>query len=245
MAPLARLNEFVLITFSILFLPNAAKLAAAKREVELQTLFEKTTLWVTLLSFPVFAISFLAAQSLPVLLFGQQYQTSGSILAWLALGFYANASFGTNLRLLRACCQLRTLLAADLVLILIASALVFALVPRYGALGGAWAVCGTYLSQSILYQILVATTTSVKPFKWRCVAPFFVGVGLCVAGEYLQDVVFGAGLLCSLLVATLISAIVLVAFGRELDVLGTFPELSKLSICRRWMPIAAKEGGLT
>lgn len=244
-APLARLNEFVLVAFSILFLPNAAKLAAAKREVELQTLFEQTTLWVTLLSFPLFAVSFLASQSLPVLLFGQQYQTSGSILAWLALGFFANASFGTNLRLLRAFSQLRTLLAADLILILIASGLVFALVPRYGALGGAWAVCATYVSQSILYQTLVSTTTRVKPFKWNCVAPFVAGVGLCVAGQYVLGVVFGAGLLGSLLVAALISAIVLIAFGRELDVLGTFPELSKLSILRRWMPIASEEGSLT
>ncbi len=243
-APLARLNEFVLVTFSILFLPNAAKLAAAKRDVELQTLFEQTTLWVTLLSFPLFAVSFLASQSLPVLLFGQQYQTSGSILAWLALGYFANASFGTNLRLLRAFCQLRTLLAADLMLILIASALVFGLVPRYGALGGAWAVCGTYIAQSILYQTLVATTTNLKPFKWRCVAPFFAGVGLCVAGHYVLDVLFRAGLLGSVLVATLISTVVLVAFGRELDVLGTFPELSKLSIFRRWLPSASGKGGL-
>ena len=94
-----------------------------------------------------------------------------------------------------------------------------------------------------IFRAPLATTTKMRPFSWRCVAPFVVGVGLCFAGEYLQGV-FNVGLLCSLLVAALISVVVLIAFGRELDVLGTFPELSKLPIVRRWMPIASGEGNL-
>jgi len=240
--PIARLNQFVLLMFSVLFLPNAARLAAAKRDAELQSFFEATALWVALLSFPLFAISFVASDVLPILLFGQEYQSSGSILALLALGYYANACFGTHLRLLRAAGNLRTLLVADLLLMGVTIGLLFALIPRFGALGGAWAVCGAYFAQAILYQFLVATHTHVNPFTWRCLGPFVAGVGLCVAGDYAREI-FGAGWLFSCIATGLTIVAVLVLFGRQLDLIGTFPELFRLPLLRRWKLATPAEGG--
>ncbi|MGF1578052.1 MAG: oligosaccharide flippase family protein [Gemmataceae bacterium] len=237
--PFARLNEFVLLTFSVLFLPNAAKLSASEQHVELQALFENTTLWITVLTFPVFAGSFLLAHALPVWLFGADYQSSGIILAWLALGYYANASFGTGLRLLRATRKLGTLLLADLLLVGIAAGTVFFLVPRYGALGGAWAVCATYVAQALLYLVLVASTTTVNPFMIRCVAPFVFGVGLCATTESVR-ILLAAGWAFSLVAAGLHSIVVLLVFGRDLDVLGAFPEIAKLPLLRRWLPTTSK-----
>lgn len=243
--PVARLNEFVLMSFAVLFLPNAARLFAAGKHAELQELFEKTTLWVSLLSFPVFAGSFIASDSLPVLLFGEQYRTSGTILAVLALGFYANAAFGTNLRLLRATGKLAPLLVADAVLIGLALALVCGLTPRYGALGGAWAVCGTYCAQALLYQAIVAATTTVRPYTWRCLAPAGVGVAVCLAAAALRSTV-SAGLITSALIAAAAVLIMLALFGRELQILNTFPEVSRLPIVRRWVAAtSAREGNLS
>ncbi len=236
--PLARLNEFVLVTFSVLFLPSAAKLAAADRHVELQALFEKSTAWITLLSFPIFAVSFLASEFLSVSLFGAQYKASADILAWLAIGFYTNASFGTSLRLLRASARLRTLLAADLLMIVVASALIFCLVPRYGALGGAWAVCGAYVSQSLIYYLLVARSTHVNPFTSRCIAPYFVGVMLCVISGRLREWL-GLPPVFGVIAAFLTSVAVLMMFWRQLELSRTFPELARLPIVGRWIvPVA-------
>ncbi len=236
--PLARLNEFVLVTFSLLFLPSAAKLAAADRHVVLQALFETTTTWITLLSFPIFATSFLASEFLTVSLFGAQYEASADILAWLAIGFYTNASFGTSLRLLRACARLRTLLAADLLMIVVASALIFWLVPRYGALGGAWAVCGAYASQSLIYHLLVAQSTHINPFASRCIGPYFVGIGLCVISGSIRERL-GLPPVFGVIAAFLTSVAVLMIFWRQLELSRTFPELARLPIVGRWIvPIA-------
>ncbi len=237
--PIARLNEFVLVAFSALFLPTAAKLTSSDSYSELQKLVEQTTLWVSLLSLPLFAASFIASDSLPVLLFGAEYQSSGNILAWLAAGFYVNAAFGTNVRLLRACGRLRTLIFGDLMLMGASVLLIVMLVPRYAALGGAIAVCGTYVSQAVLYQWLTARTTSVNPFSRCCVLPFISAITICLAAKFVARSI-GGGLWVELAVAALVSVIVLIAFVRELQLATTFPELARLPLVRHWVPVATK-----
>lgn len=227
--PIARLNQFILMSFSLLFTPQAAKLAAAGREEELQGLYEKTTIWISIMSFPMFAVSFLTAESLPVLLFGPEYGSSGEILAWLAVGFYAHASFGTNLRVLRAVGTLRTLLLADFVLVTISLALVIWLVPLEGAIGGARAVCLTFVLQSLLYAVLAARLTSVHPFSPRCLAPFVAGLLLCLTAGAVRWGT-GVGLAGQVALTALVTAVLLLSSRRQLGLSEAFPELARLPI---------------
>ncbi|MDB4670836.1 oligosaccharide flippase family protein [Pirellulaceae bacterium] len=224
---LARLNQFVLLTFSILFIPHAARLSERGNIPEMQSLFESATLWIMILSFPFFSITFLGGDLLPILLFGGDYRSSGSILGWLAIAFFVNAAFGTSLRLIRAVGQVKNLVFADIMVTLFSLLVSLSLIPRFGALGAAYSMLASYLFQAMVYQIWAYRFTSVNPFSMRIIAPFLIGVVFClgmrsVLEQWQLTDSFG------ILAAILVSAIILILFAKKLAIEDAFPELGKL-----------------
>ena len=229
---IARLNEVVLMTFSILYLPRVAKLASRNEMGQVQELYESTTLWIMFLSFPLFAITFLAAGTVPGLLYGTEYQESGQILKWLALCFFANATFGVSLRTLKAIGEMRWVLLCDGLVILGSVISLFLLIPRFGAVGAAWSVLASYLFQALVYQAVVLKTTGIIPFSGRMCLGFISALLIVLALDRLQASFHHS----SWLGFATASAAILVywpCFFRWLDVGGLFPELEKLPFFNR------------
>lgn len=231
--PLARLNDVVLVTTSVLFIPMAAKLAAAACRAELQELHYRTTVWITLISYPIFAFLFLGSNLVPVLLFGEAYRSSGTILALLAVAFFTNAALGTNRRVLRAVGNVRTLIAVDVVATVGGVALIIWLVPRHAAVGAAWAVCGMLVIQSLAYQIAVVCTTGVNAFSPKCLAPYLVGLGLAVGAESIRRALALPDFV-GLPVAALFALALPLLFWKSVNLAGIFPELVRLPLVGRW-----------
>ncbi|MBA2115406.1 oligosaccharide flippase family protein [Bremerella alba] len=230
--PAARLNDIVIATFSMLFMPSAGRLFSEGAIDSLNHLFRKTTVWTTVLSFPLFLACFLMPEQLCVLLFGSQYADSASTLAILSLGFFINTIVGMNLRLIRVVSCLRTLIMVDVISLAGAVVMNLLFVPKFGAVGGAWAILIGFGLQGIACMVAVARTVDVNPVAWRLIRAY------SLAG--ILTWCLWAGVSSSLvnpfwMPALLVAASMLYAFlcREDLEVANVFPEVARVPLLGR------------
>lgn len=226
--PLARLNEIVLLNFSVLYVPLLSRWFARGDRVGIRDAYARTTAWVAMLSFPLFALSFGLADPLAVWLFGNRYAASGEFLAWLALGYYAKAVFGLAPRTLRAMGRIGMIVAIDAVTAVGAAVLGWKLIAAYGALGAAVTVAATLVAHGVLNQLGLLLCEDMSP--WRGA---HARVHLALGGGVLVLAAlrwwWGGPPVATGVAAGLMSAGFGVAFRRRFDLFATFPELRGLS----------------
>lgn len=150
--PLAKLNQVVFDSFRLLYVPTASRLFARGARDEISELYWQSSAWIAVLTFPIFLVSFSLATPTAVLLFGESYASSGTVLSLVAFGMYLNAAFGFNTLTLRVLGQVRTIVKIDMSAALMALVLNLALVPRFGPLGGAVVILLVMIAQNIAYQ---------------------------------------------------------------------------------------------
>jgi O-antigen/teichoic acid export membrane protein len=228
--PIAELNQITLLTFSLLFVPLAARLFARNAHVEMNELYWQTAAWVAVVSFPIFAVTFLLAKPLAVLLYGRQYEASGLILTILAVGAYLQASTGFNGTTLMVFGRIKYIVSLNGLAVVLNLALNLVLIPRYGAVGAAVGTTTTYALHNVLKQAALAHATSVQLFNRRYTR-LYVTIGasaIALAAVRVLDpslpLAIGAVILACL-----------VTYGanrRLLRVADTFPELAALPFAR-------------
>ena len=108
--PVARLNTVVLENFSLLFLPLASRLFSRGADRGINDLYWQSAAWMALLSLPIFALTFVLAEPVTVLFFGERYADSATILAMLSLGYYFNGALGLNAETLKVYGRVRTII---------------------------------------------------------------------------------------------------------------------------------------
>ncbi|MEX2470970.1 MAG: oligosaccharide flippase family protein, partial [Gemmatimonadota bacterium] len=86
--PVAAMNTLVAQSFTMLFEPSASRLYARGDASGLNDHYWRTAVWVAVLTFPLFALSFTASIPLTVFLFGERYAAAGPILTLLAAGHF-------------------------------------------------------------------------------------------------------------------------------------------------------------
>jgi O-antigen/teichoic acid export membrane protein len=151
--PVADLNSTVIQSFALLFMPAMARLFARKDEEEMNTLYWQNAAWISVISFPIFLITFALAEPLTILLFGERYAESGQIMALLAIGYYFNAALGFNADTLRIYGRLRYALTIDFVAMFVSLGLNLILIPSFGAVGAAIGTCVTLVIYNILNHL--------------------------------------------------------------------------------------------
>jgi O-antigen/teichoic acid export membrane protein len=165
--PSAVLNQFVLQSFTLLFTPIAARLFARNDREGINNLYWQTAIWTSVLSFPVFAMTFSLAHPLTVLLYGQRYEGSAIILALLSFGYYFNAALGFNGLTLKVYGKLKYIVVIN-ILAAVANVLInLWLIPLYGAIGAACGTCGTMVLHNILKQAGLRFGTGISLFEWK------------------------------------------------------------------------------
>lgn len=147
--PVARLNLVVLQGFGFLFVPLAARLFARADNDGVNDLYWRTSAWVVVLTFPIFALTTSLAGPLTVLMFGSAYANAGLVLAVLALGEYFNAALGFNADTLRVYGKVRYAVLSNLLMMVIFVVLSALLIPRYAALGAALAATASLLLHNV------------------------------------------------------------------------------------------------
>lgn len=229
--PVADLNTTVIQSFAFLFMPIMARMFAKKDQAGIDDLYWQSAVWITIITFPIFLVTFSLAQPMTVLLFGERYAQSGSIMALLAIGYYFNAALGFNADTLRIYGKLGYTVAIDFLAMVISLGLTLLLIPRYGAMGAALGTCGTLIIYNILNHLGLKFTTPVNPFKWhywRVYASVVAGTfGLAVFQKLVSPPIY-----IGLPLAGLISLAVLFINRDVLNIKQTFPELMRFQLVR-------------
>ncbi|MBK5277848.1 MAG: oligosaccharide flippase family protein [Bacteroidia bacterium] len=229
--PVADLNTMVIQSFGLLFMPAMARMFARKDQQAIDDLYWQSAVWITVISFPIFLLTFSLAQPLTLLLFGERYAQSGWIMAVLAFGYYFNAALGFNADTLRIYGRLRYTVIIDFIAMLISLALGLILIPRYGATGAAIGTCGTLILYNVLNHLGLKFATKINLFQWRYLRVYLSIVlgtlGLTILQSLLVFPIYiGVGL------AGLISLIVLFINRKVINIEQTFPELLRFQLVR-------------
>ena len=229
--PVAHVNQLVMTSFTLLFTPLAARLFARDDKEGINRLYWQTAIWIAVLSFPLFALTFSLSEPLTVTLFGQRYSDSAPYLTLLALGYYFNAALGFNGLTLKVFGRLKYIVSINIAAALVNVGLNLVLIPRYGAMGAAIGTCTTLLLHNVFKQAGLLLGTGVTLFRRRDLAVY--GAIVLAAG-----VLLGVQLLLSPpalvgFAAAAVASLFVVAVGRtSLRAAEMFPELMRFRFMR-------------
>jgi O-antigen/teichoic acid export membrane protein len=230
--PAAVLNLFIMRSFSLLFMPLASRLYARDDREGMRDAYWRTAVWLTVFTFPVFAMTVVFAEPMVVMLFGERYRGSAPYLALLAFGYYFNVSLGFNALVLQVVGRLRYLVGVNVGVAVANVGLSVLLIPRHGALGLAVANCVTLVLQNVLNQAGLGRGVEVGVFT-RDYLRVYGSVVVAATSLAVASLTLRPGFVLSLTLSSLGSALVFAA-NRDLLRLGeTFPELLRLPLIRR------------
>jgi O-antigen/teichoic acid export membrane protein len=225
--PVAKLNQVVFDSFRMLYVPTASRLFARGAKHEISQLYWQSSAWIAVLTFPIFLISFSLAKPTAVLLFGETYASSGTVLSLVALGMYLNAAFGFNTLTLRVLDRVRTIVKIDMAAALMALVLNLALVPRFGPLGGAVVILLVMIGQNFAYQAALLMAGQLGRIPGPVARIHCAVMSLAVALLVLQTTMsppFGVGLVLALIATAGLWWTCL----KTLQIRDHFPELDRL-----------------
>ena len=225
------MNLLVIESFTFLYIPGASRMFAEKDFTGISDLYWRTATWIAVLSFPIFAITFVAATPLTVLVFGARYEDSGVVLAILAIGNYFQASLGFNGMTLKVLGKVRYMVVINILSAVINVGLTLLLIPRFGILGAAIAMTGSLIVHNLLKQAGLRITAGFHLMDPNYAAPFVVIAG-GVAGLVLFRLLAIENLFISGAVAAIASLAVLLLTRDALQIGSVFPELKKIPVLR-------------
>jgi O-antigen/teichoic acid export membrane protein len=229
--PAAQLNGVVMASFTLLYIPSAARLFAKADYPGINRLYWQTAAWMSVLSFPIFAVTFSLSHPLTVLLYGPRYEQSGFILAMLSLGSYFNTALGFNLQTLKVLGRLRYIIVMSVLGVLIDVVVCLFLIPRYGAIGAGIGTAVALISYNLLLQAGLLPTPNFKALDRRYFS-IYLTIALSACGLLLIQTLATLSLYFALPLAGCLSLLVLAVAKKQLNILETFPELLSFPFTR-------------
>ncbi len=224
--PVARLNQLVMNSFSLLFAPLMARIWTRGDRKALGEAYWQTAAWVAVLSFPLFALTLGLAGPITTRLFGHRYADGAPYLQLLGLAYYFNAMLGFNGVTLKMAGRVWLVAGTALTALVFNLAANLLLIPRYGAMGAAWGTAMSIVFYNLLKQWALHRGTGVALFERRYFSLYLTIVAASfalVALAWLHVPAVG----CLVVVALTSAAVVLV--GRHTLAMGDlFPELARV-----------------
>lgn len=229
--PLAGLNQLVLSSFTLLFVPAAARLFARRANDEMRDLYWQTAIWMAVSTFPIFIVTFALAEPVTVLLYEPRYASSAIFLSLLALGRYVDVVLGFNGLTLRVFGNMRAIVAVNLFAAGVNLGLNLLLIPRLGPLGAAIGTATTLILYNVAKQVALSRATPLPAFEPRYLR-VYIAIGLSSAGCLAFQELVRPPLPIGLAGAGALSLAVLVVSREQLRMAETFPELMRLPFAR-------------
>jgi O-antigen/teichoic acid export membrane protein len=226
--PVAGLNMVVFEACAFLFVPHAAQLFARDDAQGISDLYWRTALWITLLTFPILAVTCVFAEPLTVVLFGQEYASAGTLLAILAVGHYVNAALGFNSAALRVHGRLRITATADIVAALVAIGANVLLIPPYGATGAAVSTTGALVLHNALNHLGLGAGSTGVQLVHRAFLKVSAVIAVAMGVLLLLQVSMHPALPIAVAFVGLTTLVVVRVTRREVAVASTFPELLRV-----------------
>jgi O-antigen/teichoic acid export membrane protein len=224
--PAANLNELVALNFALLFMPLASRLVARNANDDMDELYWRTAAWQTVLTLPIFLLTFSLPSLTTTTLFGDAYRSSASILAILAIGYFVPAAFGPSNLVLVASGRVRYLVVGNLWVTALNILLLFVLVPRWGVPGAAIATVIAQLAQRA-YEQIGLRNTAVHLFR-AANGPLYATVALAAGGLFAINQLLNPSPLVSLVLAAALVLLTVRLHRRPLAVEQTFPEAARI-----------------
>ncbi|MEO8228374.1 MAG: flippase [Chloroflexota bacterium] len=229
--PAAGLNTLVISSFTLLFTPIAARLYARKDMEGVKDLYWRTAIWMAVMSFPLFALTFSLAHVLTLALYGPRYEDSATYLALLSFGYYFNTALGFNGLTLRIFGVIRYVVIINLLAAATNVALNLYLIPRYGALGAAVGTTLTLVIHNLLKQAGLRLGTGISIFERQHLRVYLI-IAVAAAGLFAINTVVSPPVIVQIGLAAIASLAVLLLNRGSLQMAQTFPEFRKLPFSR-------------
>jgi O-antigen/teichoic acid export membrane protein len=229
--PLVTLNMVVAQTFVVLFEPAASRLFARKDPDGLSSFYWRSAVWVAVLSFPAFALTFTASEPLTVLLFGERYASAAPILSILALGAFLESMVGFNGSVLRVAGKLRWLVGTHVASAVVNLGLNILLIPRMGALGAGIASGTSWIIYAVIKQTGMRIGTGVSAFDRHYAGPY-ASIALAILFLLAVRVMWPEQVIALLAAAAVASMAVLLQARSKLSISETFPELGRFPLLK-------------
>lgn len=230
--PAAALNALVMESFSILYLPGAMRLHVQGGGVALRDQHWQSAAWVSVLSFPIFAVTFGVAPAAVPLLFGEGYADSAPLLAILAVSHYLGVCLGFNGETLQIFARTRALVATNVLSVLVGIGLLMWLCPAHGPLGAAIAVSTARLAGTVLRHVLLLQLPefeSVPDVQKRIWLKLLIASTAIAAVGWLWPM----PLFAQAVAVAAISVWLVRSTARALDIGRSFPELLRIPLLAR------------
>jgi O-antigen/teichoic acid export membrane protein len=231
--PAAVLCSMIPGNFMPLYLPSASRLFARGDTAGINHLFWETSLWMSVLAFPIFLATACFARPLAIFLYGARYAPSAPILAILSLGYFINVIFAFNGVTLKVLGKIRLMVILNIVTPIIIVVFNLLLIPRYGAVGAAVATSAGLIVQNLLRQLSLWRASHGISFFERRFASFFLVLGSSAMALYLIQRFTSNNIYVALLLATAVSTFVLWLVKKHLKIADTFPEILRLPVVGR------------
>jgi O-antigen/teichoic acid export membrane protein len=230
--PVARLNQLVIYTFTLLFTPMAARYFTRRDRSGMRDAYWRTAAWLAVGTFPMGVATVALADPITTTLFGERYADASPYLAILGGGFYVNAALGFNALTLQTWGRVRWVVTVNLASALLNVVLSVLLVPAHGAAGAAAAIATTLVVQNLLNQIGLGGGFGVGTFD-RGYAGVYGTIAVAFAAVVAVQALLDPPLVIGLLVVAVASLVVLDRCRTSLAVEETFPELARIPVLGR------------
>jgi O-antigen/teichoic acid export membrane protein len=229
--PISELNNIVFASFTLLFTPLAARLFARADYRGLNGLYWQTAAWMSVLTFPIFAVTFSLAKPLTIFLYGARYAPSGPVLALLSLASYFNVILGFNLQTLKVYKRWRYVIQASVVTALTNLVVSATLIKLYGTIGAAIGSAVTLIGYNLLLQAGLLPTADIHVFDRRYLLVYLT-IALGAGGLFFVCSLTSFSFFALLPSAACVSLCVFAVAKKKLSIAETFPELLRLPFAR-------------
>lgn len=229
--PIAELNNIGFMSFTLLYMPLAARLFAQSDYRGINDLYWKTAAWMSVLSFPIFAVTFSLAKPLTIFLYGARYTPSGPVLALLSLASYFNVIVGFNLQTLKVIERLNYVIGASVVAALANLVVSTVMIKLYGAIGAATGSAATLVGYNLLLQAGLSPIADFHLLDRRYLSVYLT-IALCSCGLFFVGSLTSLNFYTLLPLAACVSLCVFALTKKKLSIAETFPELMRLPIMR-------------
>lgn len=180
-APTARLLPIFLNSAGFLYIPTATTFFAKNQLEEMGRLYQTTTRWIFILTFPVFLLIFLFPKPTIRLLFGSKYAEASLALQILAVGFMFHVLLGLNGMSLTVIGKPKINMTGNLFASIANIFLNVLLIPKYGIVGAAIATATSYVVANIFKSTWLYKRAGIHPFCESYVRQLLLALGFVTA----------------------------------------------------------------
>lgn len=230
--PIAGLNLIVVQSLKLLYTPLASRLYIRDDGDGINELFWQSAIWVTMVTFPVFAVCFFLAEPVTVLICSSRYAGAGVILAILSIGNYFNALLGLNSYTLQVYAKVGFITCINGISVMIGLGLNLWLIPGYGAKGAAIATTATLVIHNLLNHVGLLSSTQINLLQWRYLK-VYLHVLLAIIGLWLVQWKWTPSVFSMIVLIVLVSLFLLRLNRNSMNIAKTFPELSRIYLLRK------------